>query len=288
MAAGGPQHSSVRPVEPVYLIERFPGLHQELMRLLRGLDGADWSRPTACALWSVKDIVAHLLDTGLRRLSSGRDGFMPAPEGGIASYTDLVAYLNRLNGEWVAATRRLSPPVLLALMDVMAPQVHAFFGSLDPHARAQFGVAWAGEESSPVWFDIGREYTERWLHQQQIREAVGAPGLLGREWLYPALDIFMRALPHTYRAVHAEPGQSIHFAIRGEAGGDWTLRRQAQGWSLFTGQDDHPAARVSLDQENAWRLFSKGLSPEAARQSVRIEGDPQLGEPVFGALAVMA
>jgi uncharacterized protein (TIGR03083 family) len=288
MAAGGPQHSSVQAVEPIYLIERFPGLHQELMSLLRGLDEADWSRPTACALWSVKDIVAHLLDTGLRRLSSGRDGFMPAPEAGIASYTDLVAYLNRLNAEWVGATRRLSPRVLMELMDVTAPQVHAFFGSLDPHARALFGVAWAGEESSPVWFDIGREYTERWLHQQQIREAVGAPGLLGREWLYPALDIFMRALPHTYRAVPAEAGQSIHFAIRGEAGGNWTLRRQSQGWSLFTGRDDHPATRVSLDQETAWKLFSKGLSPEGARRSVRIEGDSRLGEPVFGALAVMA
>jgi hypothetical protein len=45
---------------------------------------------------------------------------------------------------------------------------------------------------------------------------------------------------------------------------------------------------VSLDQENAWRLLSKGLSPEVARQRVRIEGDRKLGEPVFGALAVMA
>jgi hypothetical protein len=173
-------------------------------------------------------------------------------------------------------------------MDLTAPQVHAFFGSLDPHARALFEVAWAGEESSPVWFDIGREYTERWLHQQQIREAVGAPGLLGREWLHPALDIFMRALPHTYRAIHAEPGQSIHFAIRGEAGGDWTLRRRSQGWRLLAGRDDHPTAGVSLDQEAAWKLFSKGLSREAARQSVTIEGDPRLGEPIFGALAVMA
>jgi uncharacterized protein (TIGR03083 family) len=275
-------------VAAVSLPERFPGLHQELMSLLRGLDEADWSRPTACAMWSVKDIVAHLLDTGLRRLSFGRDGFMPTPEAGIGSHTDLVAYLNRLNAEWVGATLRLSPQVLIELMDLTAPQVHRFFGSLDPHARASFGVAWAGEDSSPVWFDIGREYTERWLHQQQIREAVGAPGLLGREWLYPALDIFMRALPHTYRAVHAEPGQSIHFAIRREAGGDWTLRRQSQGWSLFTGGDNHPAARVSLDQETAWKLFSKGLSPEAARRSVQIEGDPRLGEPVFGALAVMA
>jgi uncharacterized protein (TIGR03083 family) len=251
MAAGGPQHSSVRPVEPVYLLERFPGLHQELMSLLRGLDEADWFRPTACALWSVKDIVAHLLDTALRRLSSGRDDFTPAPAGGLTGYTDLVAHLNRLNAEWISAARRLSPPVLMDLMEVTAAQLHTFFGSLDPHARAQFGVAWAGEDSSPVWFDIGREYTERWLHQQQIREAVGAPGLLGRDWLYPALDIFMRALPHTYRAVQAEPGRSIHFAIRGEAGGDWTLRRQPQGWTLFTGHDDRGASRVSLDQETA-------------------------------------
>jgi uncharacterized protein (TIGR03083 family) len=263
-------------------------LHQELMTLLRGLDEADWSRPTACVLWSVKDIVAHLLDTAFRRLSSGRDRFMPAPEAGIASYADLVAYLNRLNAEWVAATRRLSPRVLMELMEVTAPQIHAFFNSLDPHAPAHFGVAWAGEESSPVWFDIGREYTERWLHQQQIREAVGAPGLLGREWFYPTLDIFMRALPHTYRAIHGRTGQSIHFAIRGEAGGDWTLRREPQGWSLFTGRDDHPATRVSMDQETAWKLFSKGLSRETAQQSVGIEGDPNLGEPVLRALAVMA
>jgi uncharacterized protein (TIGR03083 family) len=277
----------LRPVGPVYLLELFPPLHRELMALLRGLAPGDWARPTACAAWSVKDIAAHLLDTGLRRLSFGRDRFTPqAP--GIASYADLVAYLNRLNAEWVTATRRLSPEVLMELIDNMAPQVQEFFAALDPHAEAQFGVAWAGEEYSPVWFDIGREYTERWLHQQQIREAVGAPGLVARQWLHPALDIFMRALPHTYQAVPAQPGQSILFAIEGESGDDWTLRRETQGWRLFTGRAEASAARVGLDQETAWKLLSKGLSPDAAQRQVRIEGDRKLGEPIFGALAVMA
>jgi uncharacterized protein (TIGR03083 family) len=277
----------LRPVGPVYLLELFPPLHRELMALLRGLAPGDWARPTACAGWSVKDIAAHLLDTGLRRLSFGRDRFTP-PAPGIASYADLVAYLNRLNAEWVTATRRLSPEVLMDLIDNMAPQVQEFFAALDPHAEAQFGVAWAGEEYSPVWFDIGREYTERWLHQQQIREAVGAPGLVARQWLHPALDIFMRALPHTYQAVPAQPGESILFAIEGEAGDDWTLRRETQGWRLFTGRAEASAARVGLDQETAWKLLSKGLSPDAARRRVRIEGDRKLGEPIFGAVAVMA
>jgi uncharacterized protein (TIGR03083 family) len=272
----------------VNLVELFPGLHLELTRLLRGLDAEDWTKPTACALWSVKDIAAHLLDTALRRLAFGRDGLEAAPDRAIASYSDLVAYLNRLNAEWVAAARRLSPLLLIELLDHVEPQLHAFLRSLDPQAPAAFGVAWAGEESSPNWFDIGREYTERWLHQQQIREAVGAPGLSGRPWLHPALDIFVRALPFTYQRVDAPAGRSLRFEVRGEAGGVWTLLRLPGGWRLFVGSDAGAAAKVSLDQEAAWKLFSKGLSPKEAQRRITIEGDLALGQPVLGSLAVMA
>jgi uncharacterized protein (TIGR03083 family) len=288
MTSRGQRGAALVPVGPVFLVDRFPGLHTELMGLLRGLEPADWSRPTACALWSVKDIAAHLLDTGLRRLSSDRDGRDSAPDEAISTYPELVAYLNRLNADWIGAARRLSPRVLMDLLDAAAPQVHAHFLSLNPQARARFGVAWAGEESSPVWFDIGREYTERWLHQQQIREAVGAPGLTSRQWLNPALDVFVRALPFTYRAVEAEPGRSVQVEVGGEAGGVWTLVRDPREWSLFSGVDNNPTTRVSLDQDAAWKLFSKSLSPEAARQRVRLEGDRRLGEPMLGALAVMA
>jgi uncharacterized protein (TIGR03083 family) len=269
-------------------VERLPVLHQQLMTLLSGLAPADWGRPTACALWSVKDVVAHLLDTSLRRLSLGRDRFVLQPNSPISSYADLVGYLNRLNAEWVRACERLSPELLIELMDAAALEVHAFFSALDPHATAMFGVAWAGQESSPVWFDIGREYTERWLHQEQIREAVNAPRLDGREWLHPVLDLFLRALPHAYRDVPASPDQDIHISITGGAGGDWTLGRRGDGWELFRGRAERNAARISMNQETAWKLFSKGLSPEAARARVAFEGNPTLAQPILGALAVMA
>ena len=278
----------LRPVGPVYLAHLFPGLHTELMGVLRRLDAADWSRPTACALWSVKDIVAHLLDSCLRRLSYGRDGADPTPDRSITSHAELIGYLNHLNAEWVAATRRLSSRVLMDWMDLADPQLSGYFESLDPHAPAMFGVAWAGEETSPNWFDIAREYTERWLHQQQIREAVGAPGLVGRKWLHPALDVFVRALPYTYRGVEAAPGTSLLFEVRGEAGGVWTLAREPGGWSLLAGSEPGAITRVSLDQETAWKLFSKGLSAGQAAREIRIEGDSSLGPPVLSALAVMA
>lgn len=276
------------PLPPVYLVDLFPGLHGQLMTLLGGLEPADWQRPTACALWSVKDITAHLLDTALRRLSYARDGLNPVSDSEIESSGSLVAYLNRLNAEWVAAARRLSPRVLLDLLDLTEPQLHAYFKSLDPHAPAAFGVAWAGEDASPNWFDIGREYTERWLHQQQIREAVGAQLLSGREWLHPTLDVFVRALPFTYRDVTAEVGRSLRIEVSGDAGGVWTLVKEDGGWRLFAGSEEPAAARVIMDQETAWKLFSKGLSLDRARRSIRVEGDPRLGQPALGALAIMA
>ena len=280
--------AALEPVAPVNLVSLFPGLHRELMRLLRGLDAAEWRKPTACALWSVKDIVAHLLDTCYRRLSFGRDGMDSTPDRPINSYGDLVGYLNQLNADWVKAMRWMSPPVLMDLLDRAEPELHRYLASLDPEAPARFGVAWAGEESSLNWFDLGREYTERWIHQQQIREAVGAPLLSDPVWLHPALDIFVRALPFTYRTVTAGPGATLSLEIIGPAGGVWTLAQADEGWSLFTGSPPEPSTRVTLGQETAWKLFSKGLTADQARHSIRIEGDASLGRPMLGALAIMA
>jgi uncharacterized protein (TIGR03083 family) len=284
----GQQRSTLTPVAAVFLADLFPALHAELMTLLRGLQPEDWARPTSCALWTVQDIVAHLLDTAVRRLSFGRDRRMAAPGRTIRSYADLVTYLNALNAEWVTAMRRLSPRVLTELSDWLGPELQRHIESLDPHGRATFGVAWAGQEESPNWFDIGREYTERWLHQQQIREAVGAAGLTSRRWLYPALDIFVRALPFTYRSVTAKPGTTIRLDVRGEAGGCWTLARTEVSWQLLAGADSTWTTRVSLDQDAAWRLFSKTLPPDRARQEIQIEGDAGLGRTFLSTLAVMA
>src|SRR3954468_16031379 len=224
----GRRRSTPTPVVPVFLADLFPALHAELMTLLRGLQPEDWARPTSCARWSVQDIVAHLLDTALRRLSFGRDRRIAAPGGTIRSYAELVAYLNELNAEWVTAMRRLSPRLLTDLTDWVGPELHRYLDTLDPHGAATFGVAWAGQEESANWFDIGREYTERWLHQQQIREAVGATPLTSKKWLHPTLDIFIRALPFTYREVDSEVGRGMRIEIQGEAGGSWTLARTGE------------------------------------------------------------
>jgi len=280
--------ASLRPLEPVLLVDRLAPLHGQLIALLRSLSPTDWDRPTACALWSVRDLAAHLLDDDLRRLSSQRDR-QPLPAGAaIESHAALVAFVTRMNGEWVAAARRLSPRLLTDLLELTGPWVVDLFRSIDSAAPAHWAVSWAGEERSAHWFDVGRDYTERWLHQQQMRDAVGAPALTGREWLHPVLDLFVRALPNTFREIVREEGTSLRLAITGPAGGEWTLRREAGDWRLYVGTASEPDATVTLSDDAAWRLFSKGLAPEAARARVRIDGDQALGATVLGALAVLA
>ena len=280
--------ASLRPLEPVLLVDRFGPLHAELISLLRGLGPDDWHRPTACALWSVRDITAHLLDDDLRRLSFHRDGQPPPADGGIDSYASLVAMINRMNAEWVAVARRMSPRLLIELLEVTGPMVVELFRSIDPYAPAHWAVAWAGEEASEHWFDVGRDYTERWLHQQQIRDAVGAPPLTGREWLNPVLDLFVRAVPVAYRAVVSADGTAVRLAIEGPAGGEWTLSREAGTWHLLAGRHPAPKATVTMSDDTAWRLFTKGLGRDAARTRVRIDGDQALGEVMLDALGVMA
>jgi uncharacterized protein (TIGR03083 family) len=270
------------------LVDRLGPLHRELVGLLRGLRHDDWERPTVCALWSVKDIAAHLLDDDLRRISFHRDAHHPPNAPTIESYASLIAYINRMNGEWVEAARRLSPRVLVDLLEVTGPWVEELFRSIDPDAPAHWPVAWAGEERSAHWFDVGRDYTERWLHQQQIRDAVGAAPLTDREWLHPVLDMFVRALPYTYRDTPAPEGATVHVGIEGPAGGDWTLRREDSRWRLYTGTEPSPTAAVALPDDTAWRLFTKGVRPEVAATRARFTGDQQLGSVMLRALGIMA
>lgn len=278
----------MKAVEPIYVKDLFPKLDARLIELLESLSDDEWHKPTICAEWDVKDIAAHLLDTNLRRLSMSRDNYFGDKPEGINSYQDLVDYLNRLNHDWVKAARRLSPRVITDLLEHSNKQVCEQMESSDPHAKATFSVAWAGEQESENWFDIAREYTEKWHHQQQIRLAVNKPGVMERALYYPVLDTFMRALPYTYRNVSADDGALLRFNIAGEAGGSWFLVRRGEQWQLLKEADGATLSEVTINEGIAWRVFTKGIDKEAAKKEIEITGDVKLGGEIMNMLSVMA
>jgi len=273
---------------PIDTVPLFPVLDKLLTELLRSLTPEEWQSPTIAKLWRVKDIAAHLLDVSLRTLSVSRDNYFGEQPENIQSYEELVAYLNQLNADWVKAAKRLSPQVITNLLESTGKEYTAHLATLDPFAPAVFSVAWAGEEVSQNWFHIAREYTEKWIHQQQIRDAVGKPALMTRQLFYPFIDTFMRGLPYAYRHIHASEGTIVSITIPTDIGGDWYLKRTADNWQLSKTHSGEPAAHLLIDPDTAWRLFSKGITPETAKQMVTITGDAALGETALHMVSVMA
>jgi uncharacterized protein (TIGR03083 family) len=276
-------------MEPVGRIEVLDILDEEralLLELLTSLHRDDWGLPTICDGWSVKDIAAHIIGDDFGRLSRGRDGHRESFIETI-DWAELVVRINAANEQWVAAMRRLSPEILTDLLRATGEQTRGFFRTLDLEASGM-PVSWAGPDPAPVWFDLAREYTERWAHQQQIRDAVGKPGAKDRRLFAPVLDTYIRATPYTYRDVIAPVGTQVRLRITGEAGGSWTLVRGEAEWALVAGSSTNAEASLTLDQEEAWRLFTRGTTPEAARAWAMLGGDATLAAKALETLSVIA
>ena len=266
----------------------FRPVSAELVTLLRALRPADWERPTVAGTWVVRDIVAHLVDVAGRRLSFHRDGMTPPPPPfPITSDRDFVDFINWLNAQWISSAKRFSPRLLTDLFERASRELAEWFEELPLEAAALFGVSWAGEQSSEGWFDVGREFTELWHHQQQIRMAVGAPSLDDPRYLRAVLQISMRVLPHTFRDVQANPGETVHVDVTGGAGGQWTLRRDAQRWRLSGGVPLAATTRIRLTDDVAWRLLYNALSEAEAAEAVQVEGRRDLARLLLRARSVI-
>ena len=102
----------------------------------------------------------------------------------------------------------LSPGMVVDLLSDTARMIEEMWAGADLAAPSE-SVSWAGVELAPVWLDVARDYSEDWTHQQQIRDAIGTPGLTDPKYLDPVLETFLRAAPHTYREVTPVLGESI-------------------------------------------------------------------------------
>jgi uncharacterized protein (TIGR03083 family) len=274
-------------LKPILTAHLLPVIEARLLELLRSLTANEWEAQTVAPAWTVKDVAAHLLDTQLRKLSLARDRYAAGPPPVFKSPDDLVAFINRLNRDGVEMYRRLSPAVLISIMEMASAQSAEFHKSLDPMAEAAFSVSWAGEETSLNWFDTARELTERWHHQQQIRLATNHPGIMTRELYYPVLDCFMRALPFTYRDKPAEPGTHLRFNVPGECGGSWYVYRDNDRWEQVESPQGRQRSETTIPPDIAWRIFTKGIDREAALARVVVTGDRDLGSHVLGMVSII-
>ncbi len=254
---------------PISVGEPFRRVNAALLELLEGLPADAWARPTVHPNRSVKDLVAHLLHGSLRRVTGCRDRYV-AERQHFDDVQALTDFIQSDNQRFMQGMFRISPQILIELLRFYDPIVLELFAELDPMAPG-VGVAWAGEWSSPNWFDVAREYTEKWHHQQQLRDATEQAPLYAGELLSPVLETFARGFPHALRGVAVPVGAALSIETVGAIALGWTLERQAEGWLLRGGLAEDCALRLRVPAEVAWRPWTKSMTPEQALGHIQVE-----------------
>lgn len=272
----------------IHIAPLFEKLNNLLVDLLKGLNLNDWNRQTPAPLWTVKDVAAHLLDTNLRAISVLRDGYFNKPEVDLTINRELVDYLNYQNAVWVDAFKRVSPELLVEMLDISGKQFASVLEGLPPNEKAVFGVAWAGQEFSPNWLHVAREYSEKWHHQQQIRAALGCEDVLYEsEFYFPFLQVSMYAIPYQYSLVVATEGESLKVSVLGNGGGDWFFQFIGGQWVFCGTAIQCPTCEVIIEGPWAWRIFMNAASREQALEHTFMKGKISLGLPLLSVRAVM-
>ena len=276
--------SGPRAVRPIAIGPVFREDRAALLSLLTELSPREWTLPTACRGWDVRDVALHVLGGDLGNISRRRDGVRPAePRAGET----LGAMLGRVNQEWVEAARRLSPRLTVELLAMAGPLIADFFEGLDPGALGG-PVSWAGSGPAPVWLDVAREYMERWVHQQHIRDAVGRPGQGEARYCAPVIAASMHALPKALGAEARPAGTGLVVEIEGDGGGMWSVIREPSGWTLYEGAAVDAQTRISVRGDVWWRVVTLGMTPDDAWRHAKTEGDPSLTQAALRAVAIIA
>jgi uncharacterized protein (TIGR03083 family) len=267
----------------VNTVQLMPVLRSELLALLEGLRRDEWQAPTPCPGWSVHAVACHLLGVELGNVSARRDGWklVPSDDG------DADAWLNAFNQQWVEATRRISPALLIELLSLAGERFEQHIATLDLDAMGG-PVRWAtADNPAPVWLDVAREYMERFVHQYQVREAVGRPAL-APHLLAPVLATAVHALPQALAQVDRSAGTCVLFSAEGEGGGTWGVLRTTNGWELVDWEltadcTRPPACEVRTTVDGALGLLVR----DPTAPTLDWHGDPELARAVGTAKAVL-
>jgi uncharacterized protein (TIGR03083 family) len=271
---------------PIPVLEPLRSVSAALLELIDGFSATEWEMPTVHPGRNVKDLTAHLLHGSLRRVSALRDDYHPRTRA-ITDTDDLIAFIQQDNREFMTGMSRISPRILIELIRQYDAHLVTLLEGLDPDAPG-LGVAWAGESVSRNWFDVAREYTEKWHHQQQLRDATGRAPLYEPGLLAPVLETFGRGLPHAYRRFEPDDGTALVISTTGPVTLAWTLRRSAGTWTLWRGTAPDAAASISLPCDVAWRLWTRSMDRDEARAHLQLVGDARAIEPLVAFVAIMA
>ncbi len=179
-----------------------------LSELLGELTDEEWARPSPLPGWSVQDNVAHIV--GTEAMLAGEAG--PSVDIDRDANAHVRNDIGVFNEQWVESLRALAPgEVLSRFRELTAKRLDTLAAMSDDE--------WNAESFTPAGKDtFGRFMQIRvfdcWLHEQDIRDAVGRPGHESGLAVDIVLDEMATALGFVVgKKAGATSGQSVTFSL---------------------------------------------------------------------------
>jgi len=254
---------------------------EAISELVTPLVEGEWNRRTPCPAWSVRDVVSHVIGLDCEMLGD------PRPIHTLPR--DLYHVTNeqqRYTEMQVDVRRHHTAPEMTSELEYVIIRRNRQLRneSRDPgtKVRGPYGSELTLEES------MRRHAFDVWVHEQDLRAALGRPGNLDSPGAHVARDYLLAELPAVVAEKADAPRSSaVVFDVHGPIEFLRTIRVDIQGrGTLETVPALGPAATLTLDWETYVRLACGRVTPEQVADRVKAEGEPQLTAAILRNFAV--
>jgi len=244
------------------------------------LSEAEWKTPTEVPGWSVQDNLAHIIGIEARIL--GRD----EPE------HDVPADLPHVHNE-VGASNEVAVDARRARSGAA---VLAEFRDITGERLAQLRASGPDDFGAESWTPMGPgtvrdllpfRIFDAWVHEQDMRRAVGREGHVDGPVAEAALERVIGAVPFVVGKKAAAPeGASVAFELSGPLARSFGVGVEGGRARLLDEVPASPTSRIATDSVTFERLGTGRVDPAAALDGgqVRVEGDVTLGERIVANL----
>jgi uncharacterized protein (TIGR03083 family) len=246
--------------------------------LLTDLPSEDWSA-TVLPGWDVHDVLAHVV--GTECALSGME-LPPVPDGADGS-EHVRNDIGKVNEAWVASRRAVSHQDLLAEFVAITAKRLASLRSMS--VQDFYAPSWtpAGPGTYARFMQI--RVFDCWMHEQDIRAAVGRPGNESGPAAERSLDEVVGALGYIIgKRGRAPDGSSVLIRLTGPIERD--LHVVVDGRARVTDTlDGEPTAMITLSSSLFLRLAGGREDPETSAEPVRLDHDLDLARQLASNLA---
>jgi uncharacterized protein (TIGR03083 family) len=267
------------------LVEAYAHTVRSVIDLGRTTRPGDESLPTDCPGWSVLDQVAHVASA--EAMVAGE----PQPDVDVSAHAHVRHAFGERMEKYVESRRGRSLEEVLDELEERLEERLGVYRSgtewADTPVQGPFGPTTLGALLSVRVFDI-------WMHEQDIREALGRPGDLESGAASHTVAQLFAALPRIVAKTAAiEPGNAVVLDLTGPTTGRAGARVEerdgrAIGVPLFTGEaDDHPdvvTTSLTMSTQVATRLAGGRRRPEDVH--VVVHGDEAVAQRVLAAMTI--